>query len=97
MKILRASFVTHCISNCLNSCYLPLDLLRYGWDFEENQWEPIWFEGTPLPHPGYADESNMAEESGTILESEMVESGWAHFGESEEISDKWKLQWPRRT
>ena len=30
MKILRASFVTHCMSNCLNSHYAPLDSSLYG-------------------------------------------------------------------
>ena len=30
MKILQASFVTHCMSNCLNSHYVPLDPSLYG-------------------------------------------------------------------
>ena len=29
-KILRASFVTHCMSSCLNSHYAPLDSSLYG-------------------------------------------------------------------
>ena len=90
MNILRASFVTHYISNCLNSRYVPLDPSLYGWKFVENRWEPIWFERSPLPLPDYTvdesgevDESGMAAGSGTIKESEIVES--------EEV------QWPKRT
>ena len=89
MKILQASFVTHCMSNCLNFHYVPLDPSLCGWKFAENRWEPIWFEGSPLPYPDYAvdesgevDESGMAEGPGTIIESEIVESE-----ESEEISE----------
>ena len=63
MKILRASFVTHCMSNCLNSHYVPLDSSLYAWKFVENWWDPIWCEGSSLPHPDYAvDESGEADE-----------------------------------
>ena len=99
MKILRASFVTHCMSNSLNSCYVPLNPSLYGWQFMENRWEPLWFEGSPLSHPDYAvdesrevDESGTAEGPGTINESEIVESEEAHFGESEEINENYSVQ-----
>ena len=106
MKILRASFVIHCMTNCSNSRYVPLDPSLYGQKFVENWWEPIWFEGIwfglspfPLPYPDYAvdeygevDESGMAEESGTINESEIVESEEAHFRESEEIDENYSGQ-----
>ena len=68
MKILRASFVTHCMSNCLNSCYVPLDPSLYEWKFVENWWEPVWFEWNPLPHPDYT-----VNESGEVDESGMAE------------------------
>ena len=65
----------------------------------ENQWEPIWFEGSPLPHHDYAvdesrevDESGMVEGSGTISESAIAESGKTHFEESEEIGEKYNDQ-----
>ena len=80
MKIFRALFVTHYMSNCLNSHYVPLDPLLYGWKFVENRWEPIWLEGSPLPHPDYAvgesgeiDESGITEGSGKINEFGIVE------------------------
>ena len=104
MKMLRASFVTHCMSSCscLNSHYVPLDPFLYGWKFVENRQEPIWFEGSPLPHPNYAvdesgevDESGIAEGSRAINECEIVES--EETGEKGIQRDKWKLQWPRRT
>ena len=50
MKILRASFVAHCMSHYLNPYYVPLDPSVHGWKLVENYWEPIWFEGYPLPH-----------------------------------------------
>ena len=53
MKIVQASFVTHCMSNCLNSRYVPLDPSLFGWKFVKNRWEPIWFEANSLPHPDY--------------------------------------------
>ena len=87
------------MSNCLNSCYVPLDPSLYGWKIVENWWEPIWFERSPLPHPDYAVdefgvvyESGMDEGSGTVNESEIVESDEAHFGETEEISENYNGQ-----
>ena len=53
MKIVQASFVTHCMSNCLNSRYVPLDPSLFGWKFVKNRWELIWFEANSLPHPDY--------------------------------------------
>ena len=35
MKILWASFVTHCMLNCLNSCYVPIDSASNWWKFLE--------------------------------------------------------------
>ena len=93
MKILRASFVIYWMLNCLNSCYVPLDPTS---NFVENRWELVWFKGSHLPHPDdvvdesrKVDESVMAEGSGTINESKIVESVDTDFG------DKWKLQWGR--
>ena len=64
MKIRRASFVTHCMLNCLNSHYVPLDTSCNGWKFVDNWWESKWFEGSHLPHPDDAvDESSEVDES----------------------------------
>ena len=35
MKILWASFVTRCMLNCLNSCYVSIDPASNGWKFLE--------------------------------------------------------------
>ena len=54
------------MSNCLNSCYVPLDPSLSGWKIVENRWEPIWFEGSLLLHPdAAAAESGEVDESGT--------------------------------
>ena len=99
MKILRASFTPHSMSNCLNSRYVPLDPSLYRWKLVETRWESIWLEGSPLPHPDYAvdesgkvDETRKAEVSGTINESEIIESDEALFGEFEEISENYNGQ-----
>ena len=99
MKIVQASFVTHCMSNCLNSRYVPLDPSLFGWKFVKNRWEPIWFEANSLPHPDYpvdesgeVDESGTAERPGKINESEIVESEEADFEKSGEISENYSDQ-----
>ena len=70
MKILRATFVTHCMSNCLDSQYIPLDPSQYGWKLEENRWEPIWFMGNALP--GIQDiDSNIQPETDELSESQQ--------------------------
>ena len=50
MKILLASFITHCMLHRLNPNYVPFDLSVHRWKLVENHWEPVWFEGYPLPH-----------------------------------------------
>ena len=73
MKILQASFVTQCMSNCLKSCHVSLDPSVYKWKFVENLWEPIWFEGSPSSHADYAvDESGEVDESGMVEEQGQI-------------------------
>ena len=40
--------------NCLDRNYIPLDPKLYGWCWndEQNQWEPVWYEGDALPKFG---------------------------------------------
>lgn len=71
--------------NCLNSCYVPLDPTS---NFVENRWELVWFKGSHLPRPDdvvdesrKVDESVMAEGSGTISESKIIESVDTDFGD----------------
>ena len=55
MKIIWVSFASHCMLNCLNSCYVPLDPSRNWWKFLENWLGPIWFMGIHLPNPDVSD------------------------------------------
>ena len=68
MRILRASFVAHCMSHCLNPNYVPLDPSVQGWKLVENHWESIWFEGYTFPHS--VDLLNIAE----VLSEEVNET-----------------------
>ena len=76
VDILRATFVAHCMSGCLNRQYAPLDPSNYGWKLEENRWQPIWFEGNPLPKPDEIIDTNiqlddkLGEESSNISDRE---------------------------
>lgn len=73
MKILRASFAGHCMDNCLDKNYVPLDASLYAWKFFENRWEPIWYTGSPLPNPGeISDESDDGEESDDAEDTEIA-------------------------
>ena len=49
MKIKRANFISHMMCNCLESDYVPLDPLKYGWKMDGEKFVPIWFEGSSLP------------------------------------------------
>ena len=87
MKILRTSFVAHCMSHCLNSNYVPLDSSVYGWKLGENHCEPIWFEEYPLPHSVdllniakvSSEEVNEASENGVVSEPEESENEGDRF------------------
>ena len=57
MKILRSTFTAHCMTNCLDPNYVPLDPSSYGWSLKEGLWEPVWYEGSPLPHPDEVEEN----------------------------------------
>ena len=71
IKILRASFVAHCMLHCLNPNYVLSDPSVHGWKLVENHWEPISFEGYPLPHS--VDLLNIAEVSSEeVNEVKMV-------------------------
>ena len=35
--------------NCLESVYVPLDPLKYGWKMDGEKLVPIWFDGSSLP------------------------------------------------
>ena len=57
MKILRSTFTAYCMTNCLDPNYVPLDPSSYGWSLKEGLWEPVWYEGSPLPHPDEVEEN----------------------------------------
>ena len=62
MKILRATFIAHCMINCCNNQYVPLNPAEYGWEWNPSilNWQPLWYEGNALPE--YADIHNTEEE-----------------------------------
>ena len=94
MKILRVSFVIHCMSHCLNPNYVPLDPSVHGWKLVENHWEPIWFEGYPLPYPidllNIADvsfeEVNETSENDAVSEPEESENEEDRFSDNSEYA-----------
>ena len=92
MKILRASFVTHCMSHYLNPYYVPLDPSVHGWKLVENHREPIWFEWYPLSHSVdllniaevSSEEVNETSENGVVSEPEESENEEHRFSNSSE-------------
>ena len=69
MKILRATFVAHCMINSLNNVYVPLNPSSYGWKWNScsSEWEPVWYEGNALPdhcdiQDAHDDDDNNDEE-----------------------------------
>ena len=94
MKILRASFVAHRMSHCLNPNYVPLDPSVHGWKLVENHCEPIWFEGYPLPHSVdllsiaevSSEEVNETSENGVVLEPEESKNEENRFSDSSEYA-----------
>ena len=94
MNILRASFVTRFMSHCLNLNYVLLDPSIHGWKLVENYWEPIWFEGYPLPHSVdllniaevSSEEINETSENGAVSEPEKSENEEDHFSDSSEYA-----------
>ena len=88
MKILRCSFVSHCMTNCLKSHYIPLSPENCGWKWCENdlKWDPVWYEGEALPD---FDEMNVNLEQELQEGEERVEEvvDEDESGESDEDSD----------
>ena len=62
MKILRSTFIAHCMTHCLDSDYVPLDPSLYGWKLVDNVWDPVWYEGSALPDPSEVEESEIDSE-----------------------------------
>ena len=61
LKILRANFVSHGWANCLNGNYEQLDPLRYGWKYEDDLLQPVWYQGPSLPSQNDIDEQLRAD------------------------------------
>ena len=62
MKILRSTFIAHCMTHCLDPDYVPLDPSLYGWKLVDNVWDPVWYEGSALPDPSEVEESEIDSE-----------------------------------
>ena len=45
------------MTDCLDLNYVPLDPSSYGLSLTEGLWEPVWYEGSPLPHPDEVEET----------------------------------------
>ena len=45
--------------NCLDNIYTPLDPSSYGWQLINDNWEPVWYEGNPLPNPSEVEENYL--------------------------------------
>ena len=89
MKILRASFYAHCMSSCLDPNYIPLDASLYAWRYidEEKKWEPVWYEGNPLPSPDEVLDNSDNEED--VDDDENCEDSLEVYNDNddEDLSD----------
>ena len=49
MKIKRPNVIFYAMFHCLDSNYIPLDPVKYGWKIENQKLVPVWFEVNRLP------------------------------------------------
>ena len=49
MKIMRVNLISHSWANCLDPHYEQLDPCSYGWKFEDEVLQPLWYHGYSLP------------------------------------------------
>ena len=49
MKIMRADLISHSWANCLDPHYEQFDPCSYGWKFEDELLQPLWYHGYSLP------------------------------------------------
>ena len=82
MKTLRETFVTHVMSNCLDANYQPLDPSNYDWKMADNMWEPVWYEGNPLP-----DQNEFEDDSENENHQDEAEDTGKTDCSGDEISD----------
>ena len=82
MKILRASFTAHTMSNCLDSQYVPLDPSLFGWKYTDNTWKPVWFEGNPLPDP-----DDLSEPGETVTELQETDESDTNIRSGTDMHD----------
>ena len=68
--------------NCINAAYVPLNPAEYGWKWDSSlsNWEPVWYEGNPLPD--YADIHNTEEQ-----EFEETDNGQIQVQDSDDDDD----------
>ena len=72
MKILRSTYFSHIMSRCLDANYVPLDSSLYGFRKVNDIWEPVWYEGNPLPDPREVEEANDEDEPEDDYQNELV-------------------------
>ena len=76
----------------MNPDYIPLDATSYGWKYieAEDNWEPIWYEGNPLPNPEDVLDNSCNEEDvndDDNYDDDNCEDSQDEYNEKEEVSD----------
>ena len=99
MKILRANFVAHCMMNCLDNAYVPLNPAEYGWQWNSSSsmWEPIWYEGDALPNDleiqnaeeqGEEEEESPSDEENDAVDRDLHDDDEEEDDESDCVSSE---------
>ena len=86
MKILRATFITHCMMNCTIKHYVPLDPAKYGWSWNqiEEAWQPVWYEGNALPTNCAEIHNTEVTENDEVSSQDVLDSD----GDSDDADDE---------
>ena len=90
MKVLRATYVAHCMVHCLNNEYVPLDLSKFGWAHVDDTWKPVWFEGNALPEVNKtvdSPENESSEDEGGMIDEVDEEGEISYDSDFVESSD----------
>ena len=62
------------MTDCLDLNYVPLGPSSYGLSLKVGLWEPIWYEGSLLPHPDEVEETKP--EVNDESENEAIEQDY---------------------
>lgn len=75
--------------NCLDNIYVPLDPSSYGWQLINDNWEPVWYKGNPLPNPSEVEENYLDDnkDDNDDINNDEVEHSTDNSSESSDSSD----------